>query len=193
MKMAPGGNNHGGLVFANGQYYIFYHRHTNGTSYSRQACAEPIAMEADGSFRQVEMTSCGLNGGPLVGKGYYPAYIACHVFGDKGMPKIMQDGRDGDENPGYVANITDTGTVGFKYFEFDGSVSRIKLYVRGYGVGCYEIKTAWDGEVLARVDVVRANVWEEFSAPITLPAGKHALYFTFRGVASSSLGGFELI
>ena len=193
MKMAPGGNNHGGLVLANGQYYIFYHRHTNGTSYSRQACAEPIAMEADGSFRQVEMTSCGLNGGPLVGKGYYPAYIACHVFGEKGMPKIMQDGRDGDENPGYVANITDTGTVGFKVFEFDGSVSQIKLFVRGYGVGYYEVKTAWDGEVLARVDVVRANVWEEFSAPITLPVGTHSLYFTFRGVASSSLGGFELI
>ena len=34
---------------------------------------------------------------------------------------------------------------------------------------------------------------KSFSAPITLPAGKHALYFTFRGVASSSLGGFELI
>ena len=94
---------------------------------------------------------------------------------------------------GYVANIVDGSTVGFKYFKTDGSTARIKLFVRGYGVGQYEIKTAWDGEVLARIDVVRANVWEEFSAPITIPEGTHSLYMTFRGVAASSLGGFELI
>ena len=28
----------------------------------------------------------------------------------------MQDGRDGDEEVGYIANITDSTTIGFKYF-----------------------------------------------------------------------------
>ena len=29
----------------------------------------------------------------------------------------MQDGRDGDEEVGYIANITDSTTIGFKYFD----------------------------------------------------------------------------
>ena len=66
------GNNHGGMVEANGQWYIFYHRQTNGTEFSRQGCAEPIEIAADGSIKQVEITSCGLNGGPLERRGCLP-------------------------------------------------------------------------------------------------------------------------
>ena len=39
-----------------------------------------------------------------------------YVGGDK-FPKIMQDGRDGDKEQGYIANIQDTATAGFKYFD----------------------------------------------------------------------------
>ena len=77
--------------------YIFYHRHTNGTWYSRQGCAEKIKINEDGTIPQVEITSCGLNNGPLIGKGEYPVYIACNIFTDKpskyvvkGNPKIVQ-------------------------------------------------------------------------------------------------------
>lgn len=38
------GNNHGGMAEIRGQWYIFYHRHTNGTNFSRQGCAEPIEI-----------------------------------------------------------------------------------------------------------------------------------------------------
>ena len=60
-------NNHGSLVEAGGAYYIFGHRHTSYTQYQRQGVAEQVFMEADGSFAQAEMTSCGLNGKPLAG------------------------------------------------------------------------------------------------------------------------------
>ena len=36
------GNNHGSIENINGEWYIFYHRQTNATSYSRQGCAEKI-------------------------------------------------------------------------------------------------------------------------------------------------------
>jgi hypothetical protein len=192
MRAARGGNNHGGLVCVNGQYYIFYHRHTNNTSYSRQACAEPTFMEADGSFRQVEMTSCGLNGGPLEGKGYYPAYIACNIFEKDELPYIVQEGRDGDEEDGYVTNITDSSTVGFKYFKFDGTTKRIKIWVRGYPHGYYDVRTELDGEILSTIEIFRSSNWWEYSAPITIPEGTHALYFTYRGGLKSQLRGFEL-
>lgn len=69
MPSAYGGNNHGSIVEISSEWYIFYHRQTNGTWYSRQGCAEKLHLAEDGSFRQVELTSCGLNGGSLVGRG----------------------------------------------------------------------------------------------------------------------------
>lgn len=51
------GNNHGGIIEINKKWYIFYHRHTNRHLFSRQACAEEIQIERDGSIKQVELTS----------------------------------------------------------------------------------------------------------------------------------------
>ncbi len=200
MPMAYGANNHGSMVQIQDDWYIFYHRQTNGTWYSRQGCAEKLEILADGSIPQVEITSCGLNGGPLVGKGEYPAYLACNLFydkpsayiGDAHAPKVMQDGRDGDEELGYVANITNSATAGFKYFDCQG-VKEIKIWVRGYGSGTFEIKTAWDGEVLGTATVENANVWEEYSIPVNIPDGKQAIYITYRGPGNVSLKSFELI
>ncbi|MBQ7293540.1 MAG: family 43 glycosylhydrolase [Clostridia bacterium] len=197
VKMRHSGNNHGSVEFINGEYYIFYHRQTNKTSYSRQGCAEKIIMNADGSFTQAEISSCGLNGGPLVGKGFYPAHIACYVFsGDYNpnhFPKITQDGKDGDEILGHVADITNGCTVGFKNFEFDGTTSEIKILIRGYGVGEFEVRTELGGEILATIPTRRANIWEEASSSINIPACVHSLVFTYKGVASTSIHGFELI
>ena len=58
------GNTHGSIIELNGKYFVFYHRHSNRKQSSRQAMAEEIRFE-DGKFYQAEMTSCGLNGGPL--------------------------------------------------------------------------------------------------------------------------------
>ena len=199
LPAAYGANNHGSMVEINGKWYIFYHRHTNGTWYSRQGCAEEIHFETDGSIKQVEMTSCGLNGEPLPGVGEYPAYLACNLFtrepsvyvgGDR-FPKIMQDGRDGDKKAGYIANITDSATAGFKYFSCQG-VNEITLSVRGYANGTFEIKTQMDGEVLARIPVQYSNVWEDYTAKLPLPDGITAIYITYRGPGNASLRAFTL-
>lgn len=199
LPMAYGANNHGSMVEINGEWYIFYHRHTNGTWYSRQGCAEKLEILPDGRIPQVEITSCGLNGGPLAGTGEYPAYLACHLFtenpseyvGGDTFPKIMQDGRDGDEEPGYIGNMKDTATAGFKYFDCHG-VKGIKIRTRGYGAGIFEVRTAWDGEVLAKIRVEDSNVWEEYTAPIQIPDGKQAVYLTYRGERNASLLSFTL-
>ncbi len=197
--MAYGANNHGSIVEIKGDWYIFYHRHTNGTWYSRQGCAEKLTIMPDGSIPQVEITSCGLNGGPLEGKGEYPAYIACNLFrdipsmyvGDNRFPKIMQDGRDGDEEPGYIANIQNSATAGFKYFDCRG-VKEIGIKVRGYAGGVFEVRTSWNGEVLARLKVNYANVWEEYTAPINIPDGIQAIYLTYMGEGNAQLKSFTL-
>lgn len=101
------------------QWYVFYHRQTNGNPYSRQGCAEKIEILADGRIPQVEMTSCGLNHGLLVGKGSYNAGIACCLLSKDGAaayeakrqisgihPYFTQEGEDRESNPGqYIANF----------------------------------------------------------------------------------------
>lgn len=199
LPMAMGANNHGSIVMINDNWYIFYHRHTNGTWYSRQGCAERLELNADGSFTQAEMTSCGLNGGPLEGKGEYPAYLACNLFtpkhslylGEEGAPKIMQDGRDGDEEIGYIGNITDGTTAGFKYFDCH-NVSRVSVTTRGYAQGIYEVRTKWDGDSLGEIKVEFSNVWETYSSDISLPDGVNSVYLTFKGSGNSMLRSFTL-
>lgn len=200
LPVAYGANNHGSIVEIGGRWYIFYHRHTNGTWYSRQGCAEEIHFRGDGSIPQVEMTSCGLNGGPLPGEGEYPSYLACNLFtdypsayvgGDK-FPKIVQEGRDGDEEPGYIANITNSATAGFKYFACR-NVKKIGITVRGYGAGTFEIKTKWDGEALARIKVEYSNVWETYVEEIHIPDGVWPIYITYTGQGNVSLKSFTLV
>lgn len=203
--MFYGANNHGSIVEINGKWYIFYHRHTNGTNFSRQACMEPITFLEDGSIKQAEMTSCGSNGGPLVGFGEYPAYLACNLFCkeeslytdwtaswmNNQFPKITQDGRDGDEEIGYIANMKDSATAGFKYFDCKG-IRKVKIKARGYASGSFEVKTSWDGPVLGKIPVQFANIWTEYSADIAIPDGIQALYFTYTGSGSAHFASFTL-
>ena len=199
MPSAYGANNHGSIVQIGNAWYIFYHRHTNGTWYSRQGCAEEIHLQADGSIPQVEMTSCGLNHGPLYGEGEYPAYLACHLFtetpsvyvGGDAFPKIVQDGRDGDEENGYIANIKDSATIGFKYFDMK-NVTRIGIATRGYAHGVFQIKTSWDGSVLGEISVESSNVWEWHWADSAIPDGINSLYFTYCGTGNAQLKGFAI-
>ena len=200
MPMAYGANNHGSIVQIKDQWYIFYHRHTNGSWYSRQGCAEPISIAEDGSIEQVEITSCGLNGGPLAGQGEYPAYLACHLFTDEpsmyvggdAFPKVMQDGKDGDEEIGYVGNVQNSATIGFKYFDMK-NVKKIRVTMRGYISGNIEVRLTWDGDVLASLPIEFTNVWETYESEIEIPDGIHSLYFTFRGDGNGALKSFELL
>lgn len=203
--MFYGGNNHGSIAELNGKWYIFYHRQTNGTSYSRQGCAELLHMNSDGSFEQAEMTSCGLNGGPLEGKGEYPAYIVCCLFCpteeaysappgewmDARFPKITQDGKDGDQVDGYIANMKTGATAGFKYFDCRG-IKRITIRTRGFAEGRFLVKTKWDGKALGSIDIHISDEWKAWTGDVVLPHGVNALFFEYEGMGNPSLASFEL-
>jgi hypothetical protein len=199
-----GGNNHGSIVRIKDRWYVFYHRQTNGTSFSRQGCAEPIALGGDGSFAQAEMTSQGLRGAPLPGLGEYPAYIACNLYcreqsgftawaawPDNRFPLITQEGRDGDENAGFIGNMMDGAVAGFKYFDCR-DVRGIRIRVRGYCRGDFVVSTSREGEAVARIPVDFTNVWTEYRAEARVADGVHALYFRYEGEGRASLASFAL-
>ena len=212
-------NNHGSIVQIGEQWYIFYHRHTNGHVFSRQDCAEPIGFRDDGSIIQAEITSCGLNGGPLKGEGIYPAYIACHLMGnpqqvgeekprlsnawmDARFPKITQDGGDYDPElmddlglpkpEAYLANLGNGATAGYREFLCEGTCLK-EVRTRGYGQGKIEVRTTWNGEVLGTIEVPAfTNVWTGRTGCVRLPDGVQSIYLTFRGFGSISIIDFTL-
>ena len=199
------GNTHGGMVELNGQWYIFYHRQTNQHSYSRQACAEPLQRTADGGFKQAEVTSCGLNGGPLQGKGQYEARIACNLWSKYGTarydqrfdkklhPYFTQQGKDGDPaSEQYIANMCDGSVAGFKYFDLQG-VREISIVASGRGMGSVQVSDSPDFKVIAAdVPLRPAGKNETFAAPLHVSDGVKALYFRYQGEGSINFHAFEL-
>ena len=198
------GNTHGSLIEIGGKYYVFYHRHTNRHAFSRQACAEEITF-AGGRFLQAEMTSCGLNGGPLAGKGKYPARIACNLYSEGGMhfcgvlkygkgkyPYFTQSGKDREENDDqYIANFCDGCVAAYKYFDLKGSAG-IEIELRGPGGGRLEAGVH-PGEPIASAEVPRGSGVRRVRIPAALPDGKQALYLRYRGKGRVELISFTLL
>lgn len=184
-KKAPAGTIHGGFEKINGQYYIFYHRCTNNTDYSRQACAEPIEIEADGTIKQVEITSCGLNGKPLEGKGTYPAAICCNLYGKKETPigyKHHAEYVRISESNGEVSihDIEDGTVIGYKYFNFNGD-TEIGVTVKGTAQGKIKIYSEENGTELGQISVEPNKDWKTLRTQVKLPNGKSALFLKYYG------------
>ena len=137
----PGGNDHGSVCCINGQWYIFYHRMTNGTIMSRRGCVEHIEILPDGTIPQVEMTSLGFEES-LNPYQVTPAETACVL---KGGCYITET--NVFERP--VTNITDGCVMGWKYFDFGEDFSsktmQVRLKVRGCG-SRGRIRILLDGE-----------------------------------------------
>jgi len=129
------GTTHGGIECINGQWYVFYHRQSHGTDYSRQDCAEKIYILEDGSIKQAEMTSCGLNKGPLLGKGVYPSYCCCHLTNGK-MPHIANTSKSGipiithEGDAYFVASANKNTKILYRYFDLSSTKS-IEIQTRG--------------------------------------------------------------
>lgn len=200
------GNTHGSLVKVKEQWYVFYHRQTNGNLFSRQGCAEAVAVEEDGSIAQAEVTSCGLNGKPLLGRGEYSAHIACNLRSKEGTymygrfrnrrwkahPYLTQTGKDREGCPDqYIANMRDGAVAGFKYFDIE-DVSRAAVSISGKGQGEMLVKIDPAGEALCRIPLSSGAEKSWFEAPCKLPKGVHALYFTYCGKGSIHFHAFAL-
>jgi hypothetical protein len=177
------GNNHGSIECINGKWYIFYHRHTHNSTYSRQACAEPINILPDGSIPQVECTSCGLNGGPLIAEGEYPAPIACNItngrmphitnrIGNADIPFVTHDKTDR-----YITGIKDGVMIGYKYFSFNGPVL-LAVKTRGNGDG--QMKILIGNDPAGVIPIKPSDDWEKRSVIIE-GSGTQAMYLTYNG------------
>lgn len=197
------GTNHGSIEKIREQWYIFYHRQTNGNPYSRQGCAEKITICEDGSIPQVEMTSCGLNQGPLPGNGRYPAGIACCLMSGTGAAPYLANTQISEEHPfitqdkedeqcQYITNMRSGAKAGYKYFSVK-ALRRIAVIIRGNGSGIFRVQTDCQGDCIAEIPVKPSGLWQEASASaVELPDQIIALWFVYEGTGSIDFQAFIL-
>ena len=188
-------NNHGGLVQVGEDCYIFYHRHTHGTHFSRQGCAEKVEIQANGWIPQVEMTSCGLNKGLLPVGNCYPAYIICDLLGPKGADKIpsrppypadapcLLDEPDPACEKGthlFLHNLHNGTCCAVKYLDFDAAkADSVSLTLRGSAAKVEVRLDSAEGLVAAEVCSEAGENWRAFTAAMSPVQGSHSVWFCF--------------
>lgn len=168
----PGGNNHGSICQINGQWYIFYHRMTNGTIMSRRGCVERIQILPDGSIPQVEMTSLGFEESL---DPYLPteADTACVLKGGCFVTERNIFER-------CISGIKSGCVMGWKYFDFGedygSKTMQIRLKIRG--LGCKgTIRVLLDspeGEEIGVISFAEDNA--VIGGRIKAVTGRHAIY-----------------
>lgn len=172
----PGGNDHGGLVQIDGQWYIFYHRTTNNTCFSRQGCVERVTILPDGTIPQVEMTSLGFEES-LNPYRVTPAYNACVLTGKCVIKEFnVMDIR--------VCDIMDKSVIGYKYYDFgeDFSNTSMKIHLKLAGRGekgriHVRLDDLENGEELCSVDFDGGDTI--VTGKTRCVTGRHALYLVF--------------
>lgn len=168
------GTTHGSIENINGEWYVFYHRLTHKSDYSRQGCAEKICIDANGNIAQVHITTEGLMKGHLKMEGSYSAGRACIVTNGHmphGCNSIFTDhfphmSHEGEIHP--IKEICDNTLIGFRYFEAKEKC-RIKLLVKASGQGIFTVcqNIGFDNDTSANV---AANVGVNPKATKDTPA-----------------------
>ena len=190
------GTTHGSIVEIAGQWYVFYHRLTHKSDYSRQACAERITIRPDGSIPQVPITSCGL-GEPLPASGTYPAAIACHITNghmphgsnsvyETRFPHVTHAELPDGSRERFVAEISDPTLLGFKYFRLHGN-DRLVLRLRGTGDGVFSVHLDPAGPAVGMIPVAPHTDWTQAGVQLQAPAGTTPLYLIYHGTGEVSL------
>lgn len=168
----PAGNDHGSIACINGQWYIFYHRMTNGTIMSRRACVERIEILPDGTIPPVEMTSLGFQES-LNPYEITQAEIACVLKGGAFVTEKNVFER-------VVANIQEGSVLGYRYYDFGQDFSsrtmEFSMQVNGCGCDCdvHILLDSEDGEEIGCVHVgLDSGVVQTIIKAVT---GRHAVF-----------------
>ncbi len=187
------GNNHGSIECINGQWYVFYHRHTHNRSCCRQACSEKISILPDGSIPQVEMTSTGMRAEPF-GAGEYPAVIACNLRRGRmkhivnGISKADKPCVSDDGSERFITNIKDDTKIGYKYFQLNGAM-RIGVISRGNASGVLKISA--NGKQIGTLQITPGGSWNEANGTIFYE-GTAVLELSYHGRGKMDMLSFSL-
>lgn len=170
-------NNHGCIQTFQGQWYIFYHRATQGVygwGNPRQLCIERIEFDENGDIAEAIPTSSGI-------AEYIPATEtitgghACEVSGGAYVAPENNSGNSGTA----LKNINDFSSATFRYLRFDGEKKAV-LEMKGEGTCRAEIYV--DGKYFAYKTMELDMFFKEFETEIPEIYGKKEVAIKFFGL-----------
>ncbi|MCR5207756.1 MAG: family 43 glycosylhydrolase [Eubacterium sp.] len=138
-------NIHGSIEKFDGQWYVFYHRSSGDSMFSRRLCAEKIEFNADGTINEVKMTSQGV-GEPFSVGERIEAWRACGVDGGayiKSDTLVMCD-----KSEAVFRYVRKNGKVSVKT-EAEGGGS-VETHFKEYKDGLYEMKLVCNGDLIVK-------------------------------------------
>lgn len=162
-------NNHGSMSEFKGQWYIFYHRSTRNGINSRRVCIEPIYFCSDGSIKQAEMTTQGVES-PVSPDILMDAGRACLVGGSA---YIFQ--KDAEE---YICMSKNNDFACYKYYNMSEDFTEFEFTYRGKCSGTIEIRIdSPNGKLIGSCNLNSDfNNWNTDRCTIEKINGIHALY-----------------
>jgi len=175
-------NNHGSITEINGEWYVFYHRSTHNSFFSRHVCAEKITFNEDGTINELEMTTQGVEGPISCSREIY-AFTACLLSGSV----YIDDYSDGNNSFEYLTNIHNKDWVVYKYINFDRDITAITVNAASqtYGGRIEVYLDNLESGAIGWVEVKKTKGKFDFQtfAGVIMdkPAGIHALYLKFTG------------
>lgn len=176
-------NNHGSVAKFNEDWYVFYHRATNGSERMRKACIEPITFRPGGTIREVEMTTQGV-AAPLNPFRKMDAERACYLTGSA---RVSQCANDNEE----LACIENQNTAAYKYFNFTKAPRQIVMQVTPQQGGQIQLyANNLSQPLLTTVQVPAGNgvqsqqITAQINADMT---GVHPIYMRFVGEEDAQL------
>lgn len=140
-------NNHGCIQEYNGQWYVFYHRSSRNSRYSRRACCERISFDQNGLIPEVKMTSQGAGAAFTAGE-LIPAYTACEVH-------------EGAYIDGDTLVLPPNGTAFYRYLRGKGEKGTLSLH----GEGNVSVRVTADGKALGELLLQNGVGSEEYLFP----------------------------
>jgi hypothetical protein len=173
-------NNHGSIQQFNGQWYVFYHRATNGSDKFRKACVEPITINRDGSIDEVEMSSQGASS-PLNAFSRIEAEWACGLTGSVRIIDI-------DKNVEKLGKIQNNNTAKYKYIDFGNGANQFVVKTQGKtSKGQIEIwMDDFHGQPSGICEIPSFNnefSYQVITCNIKKISGKHVVYLKFTGAS----------
>ncbi len=171
-------NNHGSIQQFNGQWYIFYHRSSNGSRKFRKACVEPITINPDGSINEVEMSSQGASE-PLDAFSHVEAEWTCGLTGRARVVNF-------DGNQEKLGQIQNNNTSKYKYLNFGKDATQFTVKILGKAVKS-QIEIWIDdfkGKPVGICEIQPSsneNSYQIFNCDIKKVSGNHIVYLKFIG------------
>ncbi len=170
-------NNHGSIAEFKGQWYVFYHRSSQGRKSCRRVCAEPIFFDENGFIREVEQTSQGASSS-IIAKSAIRARRACRMMGkcsieQEGEAEILVSRAGGHWHlPDWAE---------YKYIDFGSSdgASISSFFVLARGKGRITLKVD-GGEEISSIDI-DSDAPKYTSAHCKNISGVHTLWLFLEG------------